>query len=128
MPSVLHIIVLGEWRDHSGAVFDLADATEDDFRAPVVYLQRAADFHGAAGEAADVSYIFEVMAEDHHRERTGHLVFAEIQEVDAFYAYAYLQDFALYAIRFANVLRGFMNGKAVGGPDRRRERCCEQRE
>ncbi len=71
------------------------------------------DFDHLSGEAADVAYIFQVVREDHYGERASHLVFAEVDEVDASGSDFHAQDFSHHALGFADVLAGGLDGEAV---------------
>ncbi|MGA9977158.1 MAG: hypothetical protein WBQ08_00780 [Candidatus Sulfotelmatobacter sp.] len=42
------------------------------------------------------------------------MVFAEVDVVDAFASYFYAQDFSSDTFIFADVVRGFLDGEAVG--------------
>ena len=108
------VVFFGQRWNQGGSSSDLADAFEDDFGAAVVEFDGSADFDGAAGETADVSYILQIVGEDDYREGAGHLVFAEVEEVDAFGADFDAEDFAGHALGFAYVLSGFVDGEAVG--------------
>ena len=113
-----HIVFFGQWRDQHGPSRDLADALEDDFGAAVVEFDGAADFDGAAGESADVANIFQVGSEDYDREGASHVVFAEVEEVNASRADFHMQDFAGHALRFAHMLASLANGETIGGEER----------
>ena len=115
--AVFDIVVLGEWRDEGGTACDLADAVEDDLSAAVVEFYRTMDFDGAACEAADVADIFQVVGEDDDREGTSHLIFAEVEKVDAPRADLYPKDFTGYALVLADVLAGFVNRNTVGSEE-----------
>ena len=77
------------------------------------------NFDGAAGQAANVADIFQAGREDDDRERAGHLIFAEVEEVNAFRADFHSEDFSRDAFGFADVLAGFVDGDAVGGVEER---------
>jgi hypothetical protein len=92
------------------------------------------DFDGASGKAANITDIFESGREGDHREGAGQLIFAEVEEVNAFGADLYLKNFAGNAFGFADVLAGFVDGDAVGGveetgreEDQRRDRSPHSR-
>jgi hypothetical protein len=112
--SIFDVVVLEEWWDHRRSAGDLADAVEDDLGAAVVKFDGSVNFDGTAGEAADVADILQAGREDHYRERAGHLVFAEVEEMDALRTYFYFEDFSGDAFGFANVLARFVYGDAVG--------------
>ena len=112
--AILDIVVLGHGWDHRRAARDLADAAENDLGAAVVEFDGTADFDDASGEAADVADILQVGGKDDHAEGAGHLVFAEIDVVDAFDSSFYAQDFSGDAFFFADVVGGFLDGDAVG--------------
>ena len=112
--AVLHVVVLGEGRDHGCTPFDLADAAQDDFGAALVGFYGSADFDGASRETADITDIFQVMGENYHHEGAGHGVFTEIQEVNTFVPDVDADNRPCDAFRFADVLAGFMKGNAVG--------------
>ena len=113
--TIFHVVVLRQRRNHGGAAFDLADAVQDDFGAAVVGFEGSVDFDGAAGEAADVADVFQVVRKDDDCEGTRHLVFTEIEEVDTFGADFYADDFSRHAFGFSDVLSGLVNGDAVSG-------------
>ena len=73
------------------------------------------DFDHLSGEAADVAYVFQVVREDHDSEGAGHLIFTEVDEVDASGSDFHAQDFAYHTFGFADVLAGGLNREAVGG-------------
>ena len=129
MAAILHVVVLRKRRDHGGAAFDLADAVQDDFGAALVGFYGSADFDGAPGETADVADIFQVVGENHDRERTGHSIFTEVKEVNALVPDVDADDLPGYAFRFANVLAGFVDRDAVGcGRGAGKEEGGEERE
>ena len=66
-------------------------------------------------ESADVADIFQITGENHNREGAGHLLFAEIEEVNTIRSAFYSEDFSGYAFGFAHVLAGLVDGDAVGG-------------
>jgi hypothetical protein len=117
--GLFHIVVFGERRDEHRSSSNLADALEDNFGAAVVEFHGAADFNGAAGETANVTDIFQVGRKDYDGEGAGHLIFAEVEEVNAPCPDFYAQDFAGHALGFANVLARFADGEAVGGGEKR---------
>jgi hypothetical protein len=75
------------------------------------------DFDGAAGQAADVSHIFQSGREDHDGKRTGHLIFAEVKEVNALRANLNSKHLSCDAIGFADVLACLVKGDAIGGAE-----------
>ncbi len=113
--TILDVVTLGEWRDHRGTAFNLADAAENDLRAFVVGFEGSANFDGAAREPAYVADILQIVGEDHDRERARHLIFTEIEEVDTLDSDFHSNYFSCHAFRFADVLSGFVDGYAVGG-------------
>jgi len=126
VPSVLDIIVLGQGRDQGGAAGDLADAAEDDFGAAVIKFDRAVNFDGAAGESAHVPDIFQVVGKDDYGKRTGHLIFAEVEEVNAVLPGLYPQHLTGHAARFPDMLAGLRDRDAIGGESRKNERCPDE--
>jgi hypothetical protein len=72
------------------------------------------NFDDAAGEPADVAHVFQVGAENNDREGTAHLIFAEVDEVNASGSCLHTQDFPCNAFIFADVLASFADGKTVG--------------
>ena len=112
--AIFHVIVLRQRRDHGGAAFDLADAVQDDFGATFVGFHGSPDCDGAPGETADIADIFQVVGENHDRERTGHGIFTEVQEMNAFVSDVDTDNLPGYAFRFANVLAGFVDRDAAG--------------
>jgi len=110
-----HVVVLRQGWDQGCAATDLADVVEDDFGATIVKFHRPADFDDAPGEAADIADVLQVVREDDDGERAGHLIFAEIHEVDSSCADFHAHDFARHTFGFADVLAGFADSKAVGG-------------
>lgn len=115
MTTVLDIVVLRQRRDHRRSSLDLADPVEDHFWSAVVDLYIALDFDRAAGESPYVADILQIMGKDHYCERAGHLVFAEVKEMDAACADLDPEDFACHAFRFADMLAGFADGDAIDG-------------
>ena len=57
VPAIFNIVILGKRRDHCGASSDLANAVENDFRAPVVEFHQAVNFDGAPGQTANIANI-----------------------------------------------------------------------
>jgi len=108
------IVVFRQRGDHSSSSRDLADAVKDDFRLAIVELHRAVDFNVAAFQTAHVAHVFQVVGEDHDRERAGHLIFAKIKEVDSFAAYGNAMYFAGHTLGLTDVLAGSLDGEAVG--------------
>ncbi len=94
---------------------NLTDAVQDDFRAAVVEFDGSLDFYGAAFEAADVADIFQVRREDDDGKGASHLIFTEVNEVNAFDADAHAMHGPGYAFGFADMLAGLVDGDAVGG-------------
>ena len=94
----------------------LADAAQNDFGAAIVGFDGSADFDGASRELADVADVLQIISEDKDRKRAGHLVFTKIQKVHSFRADFDSYDFSCDAFRLADMLAGFVNGDAVGGP------------
>ena len=113
--SVFDIVIFRQCRDHSGAAGDLADTTQNDLRPSVIELDAALDLDGATGQTAHVSDVFQVMREDHHRERAGHLVFAEVEEGDPTGPDLHADYFPCHAFALINVLAGLIDGDTVGG-------------
>ena len=72
----------------------------------VVDLHGSVDFNGAAGQAADVTDIFQIVRENYGREGAGNGVFAQIQEMDPFVANFHADDLAYHTFYFADVLAG----------------------
>src|SRR5579871_2046623 len=93
---LFHVVIFGQRGDERRSGGQLADAVEDDFCAPLVQLDRAVNFDGLAGETADIADVFQIGGEDDDREGAGHLVFAEVDEVNAlrsdFHAYHFAGD------------------------------------
>ena len=67
----------------------------------------------AACKAANIAYVFEVVWEDHDRERAGHLVFAEIEEADAFAPHRDAAHLSTHALGFPNVSAGLLDWQAI---------------
>ena len=67
-----------------------------------------------SGEAADVPDILQIVGEDDNGERAGHVVFAEIEKVDAFGADLHPHDFSRHAFGLADMLGGLVDREAVG--------------
>ena len=88
---------------------------EDDLGASVVEFDGAVDFDDAAFEAAHVAHVFQVAGEDYHGERAGELLGAEVDEVSATCSGFYVSNFSDDAFGLADVLRGLVDGQAVGG-------------
>lgn len=121
MSAVLDVVIFGQRRDHGRAAFDLADAVENDLGAAVVHFHGAADLDGTSREAADVAHILQIIGEDHDGEGAGHLVFAEVEEVDTLIAYLDSYHASGDAFGFADVPGGFVDRNAVGGLGGQRE-------
>src|SRR5271165_7034894 len=113
--AVFDVVVLGQGGNHGCAPGDLADVVEDDFRAAVVEFDRAFNFDQAARQAADVADIFQITGEDHHRERARHVIFAEVEEMNAARANLDAEHFSRDAPGFADVLARFVDRDAIGG-------------
>lgn len=126
--AVLDIVSFGEWWNQGSASADLADAVQDDFGAAIVELDQSVNFNGAAGQAAHVADILQIVGEDHDGEGACHLIFAEIEEVNAGRVDFDAQDFAGHALGFAHVLASFADGDAVGSEDQRcrQKKGCKQ--
>jgi hypothetical protein len=112
---LLDVIVFGHGRDQGGSFGDLADAVEDDLGAAVIQLDRAVNLDGAAFEAADVAYIFQVARKDYDREGTRSLFATESDKVHAFGSNFHMDYASDDAFSFADVLAGCTDGEAVGG-------------
>src|SRR5580658_851227 len=113
--AVFDVVVLRQGWNHGGAAGDLADAIEHDLSAAVVEFDGAVNLDGAAREAAHVADIFQAGREDHDREGAGHLLFAEVEEVNSFRADFNAQHLSGYAFGLADMLTGFVYGDAIGG-------------
>jgi hypothetical protein len=124
--AIFYVVVFGEQRNRGGAPSNLADAVQDDFRAAVVNFNGSVNFDGATLKAPDVADIFQSGREDHDRERAGYLIFAEVEETDAFIPDSYFEDFARHAFGFTHVLARFVNRYAVGGGEEWRAQKKEQ--
>lgn len=111
--AVFNVVGFGEWRDHSGATGDLADAVQNDFGARVIELDRAVNFDRVASEAANVADVFQIGREDHNREGAGHLILTEIEEMNAFRANFDVQHFPGDAFGLADVLVGLVDRDAI---------------
>ena len=94
--AVFYVVVLRQRGDNGCTALYLADAVQDDFGT------------------ADVPDILQVVGEDYDREGTGHSIFTEVQEVNALVPDVDADDLPSYALRFANVLAGFVYRDAVG--------------
>ncbi len=112
-----HVVVFRQWWNQGGAAGELADLLEDDFSASVVELDGTVDFDNVALEAAHIADIFQIGREDHDGEWAGSLLGAEVDEVDATGSGLNVGDFAGDALGFAYVLRGLVDGQAVGSED-----------
>ena len=121
MASVLDIVALGNGGNHRRAPIDLADATENDFGAAVIFLHRSVDLDRLSNQPSHVANVLQIVLEDNDREWTRQLIFTEIEKVNALFSDSYANDFASYAFGFSDVLTGIMNRKAVGGLNNRNE-------
>ncbi len=115
MAAVFHVVGFREGRNHRRAASDLADAIQNDLRAPIIKFHGSANFDGATGQAAHVSNIFQVMFENYDREWTRQLIFAEIEEVNALHADFHAHDFSSHTTSLACVPTGLLNRNAIGG-------------
>src|SRR5579864_4986613 len=115
--TIFDVVILGERRDHRGAAGDLTDAIQDDLRAAIIEFDGSVNFDGATLQAPDVADIFQSGREDHHGEGAGHLVFAEVEEMDALISNSYFEDFAGNARGFTHVLDRLLYGDAIGGAE-----------
>jgi hypothetical protein len=113
MALFLDIIVLGQCRDEISAARDLADSIENYFGPAVVELHFSVNLDIAARESANVPHVFQVVREDDDCERASHLVFAEVEKVDALVPHRNAAHLAGHAFSFSNMLAGLLNGKAV---------------
>ncbi len=86
--------------------------------AAVVKFDSSVDFDSAAGQAANVAYIFQSRREDHDREGAGHLLFAEVKEVNSFRSHFYLEHFTGHTLDFADMCCRFANWDAIGGGEK----------
>ena len=121
MAAIFDVLILGEWWDDGGATGDLANAIENDCRTSVVELDCSMNFDGGAGQAANVADIFQSGREDwedHDREGAGHLIFAEVEEVNSFRSRSYLEDSSRHTSGFANLLCRIANWDAIGGGEK----------
>src|SRR5579863_2404593 len=115
--AIFNVVLPGQGRDQGSAAGNLVGTAENDLGAAEVEFDRAADFDGASGEAADVADIFEVGRENDYREGAGALGFTEVEVVDAFDSGFDAQDFAGDAASFSDVLAGGGDGKTVRGEE-----------
>ena len=113
--AVFDVVILGQRRDQRRASGDLADAVQNDFCPSLVKFDRTVNFYGAAGQAAHVADVFQVVGEDHDGERTSHLVFAEVQEMNAARADFDAHNLPGHTCVFADMPAGFGDGNAIGG-------------
>jgi hypothetical protein len=82
----------------------LADVVKDDLGTAFVEFYGAVNFNSAPGQAADVADVFQSGLEDHHRERAGQLILAEVEKMNSFIPNSYFQDLARNAPGFAYVM------------------------
>ena len=112
--AIFYVVIFGKRGNHGGAPRDLADTVQDDLRAAVVEFNGTVNFDGAPSQAADVADIFQSGREDYDREGAGHLILAEVEEMNALNPDSYFEDFARDALGFTHVLVRLVNGDAVG--------------
>jgi len=112
--AVLDIVGLGHRRDHGSSAGDLTNAVENNLWSPVVEFDRTVDFDDAACQTPHIANIFQIVRENHDRERARHLIFAEVEKVNACGTHSNAQDFAGHAPGFADMLTGFSYGNAIG--------------
>jgi len=115
MAAVFHVVGFRQRGNHRRAAGDLADAVQNDLRAPVIEFYGSANLDGATGETAHVSNIFQVVFENDDREWTNHLIFTEIKEVNALHADFHAYDFSGHTPGLADVLTGLLDRNAVDG-------------
>ena len=72
------------------------------------------NFNRATRQPPHIAYVFQVVRENHDRERARYLIFAEIEEVNARTTHFHPQHFSGYATGFADMLTGFSYGNAIG--------------
>jgi hypothetical protein len=113
--TIFYVVIFGERGNHGGVPGNLADTVQYDLRAPVVKFNGSVNFDAATLQAPYVADIFQSGREDDDRKGTGHLIFAEVEEMDAFIPDSYFEDFARDAFGFTHVLASFVNRNAVGG-------------
>src|SRR5579862_7814782 len=112
---LFHVVIFGQRGNEGRSGGQLADAVEDDFGAPVIELDRAVNFDGLAGEAADIADVFQIGSKHDDGERAGHLIFTEVDEVNALRSDFHAYHFAGDAFGLADMLAGCRDGEAVGG-------------
>ena len=103
----LDVVVRWHLRKQEESAFaQLLRTPQDDLGASVVVLDRSLDFNLPAFELANVAHLFEIGREHYDSEGTG-LVFAEIEERDAFAAIFHVQYGSGDALGCAQVLARF---------------------
>lgn len=112
MAAILNVIFFRHWREQGCASVHLADPAQNNLCSPLVQLYWSMDFNAASRKSAHVAHISKIVRENHHRKRTGHLVFAEVEEVHAFRSF-HAQDCAGHALVFADMSSSFLEGNAV---------------
>src|SRR5579885_1440203 len=101
MSAILDVVRLRQRRDHGRAACDLADPAQDDLRSSVIRFYRAVNLDAAPSQPANVPNVLQITGEGHHRERTRHLVLAEVEKVNAFGANLHAHYLAGHALGFA---------------------------
>jgi hypothetical protein len=83
--AIFHAVILRKWWDHGRATGNLVDVVEDDFGAAFVEFHGSVNFNGAPGQPTHVANVFQSGLEDHHRERAGQLILAEVQKMNSLF-------------------------------------------
>ena len=105
--GALDVVVRWHLRKQEESAFaQLLRTPQDDLGTSVVVLDRSLDFNLPAFELANVAHLFEIGREHDHGEGTG-LVFAEVEERDAFAAIFHVLHGSGDALGRAHVLARF---------------------
>lgn len=111
--AALDIVILGDGREQGGAFAQLLSVAQDDLGAFVVFFDPSLDGDHSSLQLPDVADLVEIAAEHDHREWTGTVIGAEVEEGDAVVALFDAQYGSTDTVRLPDVLAGFGNGEAV---------------